>query len=141
MAEERPLYLVLNRELPPQAIWEISCLNHVYFTAHAGEERHVLMMDAVKYPIDDLDIADGNELWTGDPNNGDFEILDKVIEAPCMCYLIHKNVPSEKVELLGNTFEIVEVNYEKETRFGIVSGYYQAPTGDVPFRVTTQWRS
>lgn len=111
----------------------------MYFTEYEGEDRHILLMNSFKHPIDDIDRAEGNELWTGDRENADYTILDEVINTPRSCYLIHESVSAEQMEMLKSTFEVVEVCYEKKNRFGIACGYYQQPTGDVPFQVIEKW--
>lgn len=133
--EERPLCFLLNKNLSPQQLQQIYCRVRGYHTDYEGENRCVIELNAFKHPPDAIDRARAYEMWTGDPENDDFTILDKLIKKPRLCYLFHKHVPEAKIEELKELYDIVEVTYYNKKRYGILCCYYEPPKEPVPFQI------
>ena len=59
------------------------------------------------------------------PNLTDSALFEKLIEEPQLCMLLNKDLSTAQVAGLTNTFFVVDVEYEGETRLAVVCGLFR----------------
>ena len=55
----------------------------------------------------------------------DSVMFDKLIETPRLCMLLNKDLSTAQLAALADTFFVVDIEHEGETRFAVVCGFYR----------------
>ena len=53
------------------------------------------------------------------------KIFEKLIEEPQLCMLLNKDLSTAQLASFADTFFVVDIEHEGETRFAVVCGYFR----------------
>ena len=136
----KQICFVLNKNLKPRHMTEIIDKYYLMAVEHNGKIRHGVVCGLYKEEPADFEkiTSDTNsaQIWK---EGGESPVLKTQVEDP-LCIIISELIDSIQVSMLEKVYEMLEIQYEGQTRKAIACAYYEP---DVPIEggiLSQEWR-
>ena len=141
--EGKVLCMVMNKDLPPQAIGQGASYGYVLTAEYGGEERLVVAGGCYKNPVKRFDRPDPELLRkcakTKKLTDGIYpvRVFKKRLEDP-LCILLNNSLVAEQLDLFKQGYETFEIEHENETHTAIACVYFD-PSYETEGKIIAQW--